>query len=1183
MSNLKDIYSKDIERSIQNVIKIQESQEIVQQELSEYVVTKELNKHLSTLFTKYDKSITEKTDENGVWISGFYGSGKSHLLKILSYLFKNNEIENGKRAVDYFDEKIDNPILLADIKRAGSIPTDVILFNISYLGGQNTVKAPVLNAFEKAFNESIGLSTLPKCAEFERYLIAHNKYEEFQNKYKEEYNEDWKTKRQLEFNRIDKISKIYASVMGMSEDDAKASLKQIKDDYTNKISSDYFTDLVRDYIELRESQGFVNQRVIFLVDEMGQYMEDNVPLMLDLQGIVELLGSKCKGKVWVICTAQEAIDNYTKIKANDFSKILARFNTRLSLTSSDIEEVIKKRLLSKKNSKEEPYKKLLEDLYNNNENDTTIRNLMEFKTASTQSVYKNSEDFANTYPFVPYQFHILQQVFENIRTYGYTGKSISKGERSLLSATQYAAKKYIDSPIGTLIPFYSFYGAVESDLDTVHANTINHAKTLVGVKDGLNEEDINVLEILFMLKNLKELPANIENIATLYVSNINDNKADIKKLVKESLERLERQTLIQRTNQVYEFLTDEEQEVNKEINNIFIPDGDINNYIQDIIYGENYPNKRYTYNKQVFDVGRFVDDKNYSNNDAKVGIKISFENIDPSTASAMDDGFGYLKPDLNNQTRNEIRRLLRIRTYRKNKIEEAAQSERMTEIIAQKQAEEREINGRMKTILVDLIKETPIYVSGSPKDVKTKDLASRFNEVIETLINNIYTKFNYIKINYTSDDIRELWNRNKQISLISKTYENQDAYDAVKEYCEIEINSFKTLTILDLVNHFKSVPFGFLEDDTEYILALLLKNGRVSLFANSRTIDRDDIEALTRIIKKDAQTQIKLTEVIEKEKIEAAQNLARQGFKLIIPDDEHEMMKKLKEEFNFKINKYKDNYYNVYYNKYNEFEYPGKNVLKDTIKLLTAMTNITSDKEFFDEIFNEKDKIQNNLQEIEEIQDFFENQKDKFDKARDLVLYYSASQVYINMTANDDKLKEYIDEITRILKLEKPYSEVHKLQNLRDEAKSILAELYQEVSEPLVKLAEETSEYIRTQAIKYNFTEEQFVKNYINKCKEVIYKLNNTQKLGEALASKSVIERIRMDFDKNLENKLYEQNEVKSEENNIEEPKKIILSPSMITTNKEYILKSKQDVENYLNDIKNLLLDKLKNGEIIIK
>lgn len=1188
MSKLKDIYLKDIERPIQNVIKIQESQEIIQQELSEYVVTKELKKHLGKFFSAYDRSLTEETDKTGVWISGFYGSGKSHLLKILSYLLKNNEIEKGKHAVDYFDEKIDDQMLLADIKRAGSVPTDVILFNISYLGGISTVKAPVLSAFEKAFNESIGLSILPKCAEFERYLIAHNKYDEFQNKYFELYNEEWTKKRQLEFNRIDKISKVYAEVMEISEEDAKTSLKQIIDDYNNKITIDYFTDLVKEYIDRKEQEGNKGQRVVFLVDEIGQYMEDNTSLMLDLQSIIELLGSKCKGKAWLICTAQEAIDNYTKVKGNDFSKILARFDTRLSLTSSDIEEVIKKRLLEKKKTVEEPYRDTLVKLYN--ENDARIRDLLDFKTDATQSIYKNADDFADTYPFVPYQFHILQEVFENIKNYGYTGKSVSRGERSLLSATQYAAINYKDKPINTLIPFYAFYGAVESDLDTIHANTINHAKTLVGIDGGLKEEDINVLEILFMLKNLKELPANIENIATLYISNIEDSKGDIKKVVKESLDRLERQTLIQRINQTYEFLTDEEQQVNKEINGICIPENKISEYISDIIYGENYPNKRYTYNKQVFDIGRYIDEKNYSNNDSRIGIKICLGEIDPGTSSSMDDGYAYLKPNLSYQTRNEIKRLLQIKVYRKNKAEEAAQSERMTTVLAQKQAEEKEIHNRMKTVIVELINDTPIYVSGRIKEVKSKKLVERFNEVIETLINNVYTKFSYINNNYTIDNIRELWNENKQTSLLSQTYSNPDAYQEVKDYCELEVNAYRTLTVNGLVNHFKLPPFGFIEDDTEYIIALLLKDGSISLFANSRTLDRDEVDTLNRIIKKDVQTQIKLNAKIDKEKIDAVKNLARQSFKIIVSDDEHEMMKEVKKELNEQIIYLRDEIYYKYYDKYTTFEYPGKEIVKETFKMFSDIYNITDDNEFFNEIYDKKDNIKNDLDEIDQIKNFFKNkesnQKDLFDKARKLIDYYTDSEVYINMTAKNDKLTSDINEIKRILKMENPYSDIPKLKYLRENVNAILVTMYDEVSKPIIDSANKILEYISLQSEKYDLSTEDFVKTNTNRCRETIYKLNNTDKLGEAYATKTIIENIKNEFDKKLTEKLTEQNEqiiTKDEENEIEKGRKITLSPSMITTNKEYTIKTAEDVDNYLKDIKELLLNQLQNGEIIIK
>ena len=150
---IKNMFAKPIDRDIKGVIKVgQDDNANIKQELEEYVVTRELQKHFSDFFSSYKNGINGNTDKMGVWISGFFGSGKSHFLKIISYLLEN-KIVNGKPAVDYFDDKIQDKMLLADIKRAGSIPTDVILFNIdSKTENTNGMKDKILDVFEKVFN-----------------------------------------------------------------------------------------------------------------------------------------------------------------------------------------------------------------------------------------------------------------------------------------------------------------------------------------------------------------------------------------------------------------------------------------------------------------------------------------------------------------------------------------------------------------------------------------------------------------------------------------------------------------------------------------------------------------------------------------------------------------------------------------------------------------------------------------------------------------------------------------------------------------------------------------------------------------------------------------------------------------------------------------------------------------------
>ena len=127
---IKQIFNKKIDRDIQGVIKAEQVEnDIVQQDLDEYVVTNELQKHFSKFFSSYARSLDNKTDKVGVWISGFFGSGKSHFLKIISYLLENREI-NGRYAIDFFHNKIQDPMVLANMQRVANINTDVMLFNI---------------------------------------------------------------------------------------------------------------------------------------------------------------------------------------------------------------------------------------------------------------------------------------------------------------------------------------------------------------------------------------------------------------------------------------------------------------------------------------------------------------------------------------------------------------------------------------------------------------------------------------------------------------------------------------------------------------------------------------------------------------------------------------------------------------------------------------------------------------------------------------------------------------------------------------------------------------------------------------------------------------------------------------------------------------------------------------------
>ena len=554
---IKEMFEKQIDRDIKGVIKVgQSDEENVYQELDEYVVTKELLKHFRDFFDNYEKGINNNTDKMGVWISGFFGSGKSHFLKILSYLLKNSVVE-GKRAIEYFTDgkKIDDPMLIAKMANSGTISSDVMLFNIDSKGSAKvgSGKEAIVEVFMKVFNEMQGYcGSIPYLAEFERQLDNEGRFEEFKEKFQEIAGAPWEKKRQAFAVIQDKIVKTIVAMDFMSEEAARNWCKNAKGSYD--LSIEKFVSLVKEYCEKKGP----NHHVIFLVDEIGQYIADDTQLMLNLQTIVEDLGTACRGKAWVIVTSQEDIDSITKTKGNDFSKIQGRFDTRLSLSASNVDEVIRKRILEKNEIAESALKLLYE------QKESIIKNLITF-TADTadKKLYTDKTDFADCYPFIPYQFNLLGQVLTAVRTHGASGKHLSDQSRSMLALFQESAIRLKDSQEGVLVPFSYFYDPLHKFIDHQHSQVITDAED----NSRLDEFDVELLKVLFMIKYVKEIKANVDNLTTLMISNIDDDRIEIRGKIEESLKKLIRETLVQKNGEIYIFLTNEEQEINNAINN----------------------------------------------------------------------------------------------------------------------------------------------------------------------------------------------------------------------------------------------------------------------------------------------------------------------------------------------------------------------------------------------------------------------------------------------------------------------------------------------------------------------------------------------------------------------------------------------------------------------------------------
>lgn len=310
---IKNLFERDIFRPINGVVKADQLDDSsVWQELDEFVITRELDQHFRKFISWYLESVDQgknpdATGKMGIWISGFFGSGKSHFLKVLSYLLHNRTHTNNgqsKQAVDFFESKVRDAMLFGDIKRAVVANTDVILFNIDSKAdhGSSTGRDLILRVFLKVLNELQGYSgDHPHIAHMERHLESKGKLKAFQAAYEKHTGLNWVAERDAyQFNR-DEVVKAFSEALGQSQAAAEKWIDGAEDNFSMSVEN--FCKWTKEYLDSKGPQ----HRVVFLVDEVGQFIGNDSHLMLNLQTITEELGTICRRRAWVIDHCKELL------------------------------------------------------------------------------------------------------------------------------------------------------------------------------------------------------------------------------------------------------------------------------------------------------------------------------------------------------------------------------------------------------------------------------------------------------------------------------------------------------------------------------------------------------------------------------------------------------------------------------------------------------------------------------------------------------------------------------------------------------------------------------------------------------------------------------------------------------------------------------------------------------------
>ncbi len=1141
--NLKSIFEKRIDRPIDGVIKADDEESILN-ELEEYVITNEIEKNINDFLHEYNNY----TNKNGVWISGFFGSGKSHLLKILSLLLENNKIENNYPS-EILSAKISNDVFLkSEIKKATNIPSKSILFNIDQKAAiisKQEIDA-LLTVFQSVLDETCGYFSEGYIAKFERDLDKKGVFQDFKEEFMK-YSSDgitWEEGREEITFELEAVSKAFAKVTNQNE----ASCENIIDTYNNtyKVSIDDFAKQVKEYIDLQSADFRLN----FFVDEVGQFIAENAKLMVNLQTIAESLNTYCRGRAWIIVTAQEALDkvvgDVSSQQANDFSKIMARFDIRMPLTSQNVAEVIQKRLLSKNEESishlEKIYSKESNNfgtLFNFSENSVSFRN------------FTDQDNFIQSYPFVPYQYELFRESIKGLSEHNkFEGKHSSVGERSMLGVFRDVLISISDNQIGKLPTFDLMFKGIEKALKSSVLTSIGVAENNIN-----NDLAVRILKILFLVKYYRQFKPTVNNIRVLLIDKFNINFIEFNNLITEALELLEKQTYIRRNNEEYEFLTDEEKDIEEEIKNTEVEISDLQSEFSRIIFQRLITNSKISHEESGnnFNFAKKIDNQ-LQGQDHEISINI----ITPISDSYKDDSSLILQSmnsdDLIIKLPENNRLFQEIRLYKKTE-KFIQQNQRLgidsvkLGILEQKGIRNRERMEIIESTLQTLISEAKLIVRGEILDINNSNTSVRLKEAFNILIEKVYFNLSILRNQkYKEEDIKKFY------LSASDGFPTTEAQKTIYDFVNSQKRNSLRVTIKSILDRFNKKNYGWSNNAILSNIAGLIGSKKIELIYNSNLLSEDEFINYLKNSNYRSNLIVQIREEIPQEKVEKLKIFYKNFFeKPPNAVDTFELADEIRQEIsslNIKLQSYIEHIK----------DFPFLESYKEKFNLIKEISQ-KNNSWIIDDLPNENNLVDLKINFLDPIITFMEGPQSS--------IYKDSYKFYENNFDNIMFLKnKKSDEIKAILNDSECFlgNKIPNLKRSKTELeKDITAKKLEEVNfatnkfNKIQKQIESLSDYVNADK------EDQSM--IISEIENNIYALQNTNNILSISAIFDNFEKVKLP---SLISSL-----VKNDD------QKIISSSSIRLNNKKLILESEEDVNDYIDTYKKAILEEIRSGNKI--
>ena len=848
-TQIKELFALDIERPIEEVIKVdQDDAQIVHDEISEYIVTDSIRKHYLKILRKYWETKNKPHEGIGIWVSGFFGSGKSSFAKMLGLALHNREVL-GDSAADLFGKRTGNDetvVLLQQITE--HIPTEAVIFDVSTDRGIRTGNQSITEIMYKLFLKNLGYAEDLDLAELEISLEEAGELERFTEAYEAKHKESWdKDKNKISFALVK--ASVVMHLLDPSTYNAPDSWVQAAKDKAD-ITAGKLAERCRDLMHRRRE----SKNLVFVVDEVGQFVSRDVQKMLDLQGVVQNLGRISRGKSWLIVTSQEKLTELVSgldDRRVELARLMDRFPVQVHLEPSDISEVTSKRVLSKNAAAEG----LLRDLFATHSGRLIANTKL---SADIKLPEISTDSFMDLYPLLPYQIDLIIEVVSGLRTQGGASKHVGGANRTIIKLAQqlliHDAVGLAKQPLGNLASIDQIYDLIASNIPSEIRGKITGIEVEVD-----HPFAQRVAKAICLLQYVQNIHRTAENIAaTLHGTVAGDS---VLTDVKQALEQLVNSHKVRLHDGQYRIPTPAEDDWETTRTSIHASPGDITRLHTAIVTSLWEPNPSYTLDDaKTFKAGLTFNGRVVVEQDIRFNFVFADAGADFTTRSAevrkrsqADTKEVFWAASLDDRIERVTVEVHRSKEMLSRK-ERGARTKDETALVSEEKQRLSRHQSDLKRMLRESMLAGAIYFRGNDRspDDTVDTITKAANRTLSQVLPDVYNRFaegaarvNTQDLNslLTSESLRGVSSVFTQLNLV-RDENGQPVFNAdtgalkeVLDRIENKTSYGEIATGKYLIDDFAKEPFGWNLDVVRLFVVSLIRAGKIRATSKGTVIE----------------------------------------------------------------------------------------------------------------------------------------------------------------------------------------------------------------------------------------------------------------------------------------------------------------------------------------------------------